>query len=99
MDTADRDDGSETAGHGDRTQTKMVLMDSCFEASRKPARLLSFGGKISRYPKVFIIADALMREAGSPFGSWLTFYNDFRQHQAWGYQTPREILQIATACG
>ena len=39
------------------------------------------------------------QEARSGINKWLTFYNDERLHQTLGYRTPREIFEVAPACG
>jgi putative transposase len=41
---------------------------------------------------------AYVPEARLGIGTWITFYNDERKHQALGYRTPREVFAAATAC-
>ena len=45
-----------------------------------------------KYEEVFIKAYGTVAEARGGIGSWLSFYNDERPHQALGYRTPREIF-------
>ncbi len=52
-----------------------------------------------KYEEIFIKAYSSVAEARSGIGSWLTFYNNARLHQALGYRTPREIFAGAPACG
>ena len=46
-----------------------------------------------KYEEVFIKAYGSVAEARGGIGSWLTFYNDDRPHQALGYQTPRAVFE------
>jgi putative transposase len=50
-----------------------------------------------KYEEVFIKAYATVLEARLGIGTWFTFYNDERKHQALGYRTPREVFAAATA--
>ena len=50
-----------------------------------------------KYEEVFIKAYGAVAEARGGIGSWLSFYNDERPHQALGYRTPREVFDQA-AC-
>jgi len=52
-----------------------------------------------KYEDVYIKAYASVREARRGIGSWLTFYNDRRLHQALGYRTPSEVFQMPATCG
>jgi len=52
-----------------------------------------------KYEEVFIRAYISVGEARSGINKWLTFYNDERLHQTLGYRTPREIFEVAPACG
>ena len=45
-----------------------------------------------KYEEVFIKAYATVAAARGGIGSWLSFYNDERPHQALGYRRPREIF-------
>src|SRR6266516_4174954 len=46
-----------------------------------------------KYEEVYLNAYASVAEAKAGIGSWLSFYNDERQHQSLGYRTPRQIYQ------
>jgi putative transposase len=46
-----------------------------------------------KYEEVFIKAYGSVAEARGGIGSWLTFYNDDRPHQALDYQTPRAVFE------
>jgi putative transposase len=46
-----------------------------------------------KYEDVYIKAYASVLEARRGIGSWLSFYNDERLHQALGYRTPCEVFQ------
>jgi putative transposase len=50
-----------------------------------------------KYEEVFIKAYDTVPDARGGIGSWLSFYNDERPHQALGYRTPREVFEQA-AC-
>jgi hypothetical protein len=41
----------------------------------------------------YLNAYATVAEAKAGIGSWLSFYNEERQHQSLGYRTPRQIYQ------
>jgi len=45
-----------------------------------------------KYEEVFIHAYATVAEARRSIGTWLSFYNDVRKHQALGYLTPSQIF-------
>ena len=49
-----------------------------------------------KYEEVFIKAYGAVTEARGGIGSWLSFYNDERPHQALGYRTPREVFDQAS---
>jgi putative transposase len=49
-----------------------------------------------KYEEVFIKAYGTVAEARGGIGSWLTFYNDERPHQALGYRTPRAVFDHET---
>jgi len=51
-----------------------------------------------KYEEVFIKAYGSVPEARHGIGSWLTFYNDDRPHQALGYLTPRAVFEGVPAC-
>jgi len=46
-----------------------------------------------KYEEVYLHAYATVAEAKAGIGSWLSFYNEERQHQSLGYRTPRQIYQ------
>lgn len=46
-----------------------------------------------KYEEIFIKAYTSVAEARGGIGTWLTFYNDMRLHQALGYRTPREVFE------
>ena len=46
-----------------------------------------------KYEDVYLHAYASVAEAKAGIGSWLTFYNEERLHQAHGYRTPRQIYE------
>ncbi len=46
-----------------------------------------------KYEEVFIKAYGSVAEARGGIGSWLTFYNDERPHQALGYRTPSAVFE------
>jgi putative transposase len=50
-----------------------------------------------KYEEVFIKAYGAVPDARGGIGSWLSFYNDERPHQALCYRTPREVFEQA-AC-
>jgi putative transposase len=50
-----------------------------------------------KYEEVYLNAYATVAEARTGIGTWLSFYNEERQHQSLGYRTPRQIYQ--EACG
>ena len=49
-----------------------------------------------KYEEVFIKAYGAVTDARGGIGSWLSFYNDGRPHQALGYRTPREVFEQAS---
>jgi putative transposase len=51
-----------------------------------------------KYEEVFTKAYVTVAEARRGIGSWISFYNDERKHQALGYRTPSEIFAAARAC-
>src|SRR5271169_189697 len=46
-----------------------------------------------KYEEVYLHAYATVAEARTGIGTWLSFYNEERQHQSLGYRTPRQIYQ------
>jgi putative transposase len=52
-----------------------------------------------KYEEVFIKAYTSVAEARLNIGSWITFYNAERKHQALGYCTPNQIFAATRACG
>ena len=50
-----------------------------------------------KYEEVFIKAYGAVTDARGGIGSWLSFYNDERPHQALGDRTPREVFD-QSAC-
>jgi putative transposase len=52
-----------------------------------------------KYEEVFIKAYCSVDEARRGIGSWLTFYNDERPHQALDYRTPRTVFETVETCG
>lgn len=52
-----------------------------------------------KYEEVFTKAYASVAEARVGIGTWITFYNDVRKHQALNYRTPSEIFAATPACG
>ena len=46
-----------------------------------------------KYEEVYLNAYATVAEARTGIGTWLSFYNEERQHQSLGYRTPRQIYQ------
>jgi putative transposase len=46
-----------------------------------------------KYEEVYLHAYANVAEARAGIGAWLHFYNEERQHQSFGYRTPRQIYQ------
>jgi putative transposase len=46
-----------------------------------------------KYEEVYLNAYATVVEAKTGIGTWLSFYNEERQHQSLGYRTPRQIYQ------
>ena len=49
-----------------------------------------------KYEEVFLKAYNSPAEARIGIGTWLTFYNDDRPHQAHGYRTPHEVFTDVT---
>ena len=52
-----------------------------------------------KYEEVFIRAYTSVAEARLGIGSWITFYNTERKHQALNYRTPNEIFAATPPCG
>jgi putative transposase len=54
-----------------------------------------------KYEEVYLNAYASVAEAKAGIGSWLSFYNEERQHQSLGYRTPRQVYeaQCPWICG
>jgi putative transposase len=52
-----------------------------------------------KYEEVYIKAYGSVATARVGIGSWLTFYNDERPHQALAYRTPREVFAAGSASG
>ena len=46
-----------------------------------------------KYEEVYLNAYASVAEARAGIGSWLSFYNEERQHQSLGYRTPRQAYE------
>src|SRR5438128_42404 len=46
-----------------------------------------------KYEEVYLNAYASVAEAKAGIGSWLSFYNEERQHESLGYRTPRQIYE------
>lgn len=46
-----------------------------------------------KYEEVYIRAYGSVAEARRSLGDYLTFYNDVRPHQSFGYRTPREVFE------
>jgi putative transposase len=46
-----------------------------------------------KYEEVYLNAYASVAEAKAGIGSWLSFYNQERQHQSLGYRTPRQAYE------
>jgi putative transposase len=46
-----------------------------------------------KYEEVYLHAYASVAEAKAGIGTWLSFYNEERQHQSLGYRTPRQIYE------
>jgi transposase InsO family protein len=46
-----------------------------------------------KYEEVYLNAYVSVAEAKAGIGSWLSFYNEERQHQSLGYRTPRQAYQ------
>jgi putative transposase len=46
-----------------------------------------------KYEEVYLNAYASVAEAKAGIGSWLSFYNEGRQHQSLGYRTPRQAYE------
>jgi putative transposase len=46
-----------------------------------------------KYEEVYLNAYASVAEAKAGIGSWLSFYNEERQHQSLGYRTPRQAYE------
>src|SRR5438552_2322880 len=46
-----------------------------------------------KYEEVYLNAYASLAEAKVGIGSWLSFYNEERQHQSLGYRTPRQAYE------
>jgi putative transposase len=46
-----------------------------------------------KYEEVYLKAYASVAEAKAGIGSWLSFYNEQRQHQSLGYRTPRQAYE------
>jgi len=46
-----------------------------------------------KYEEVYLNAYASVAEAKAGIGSWLSFYNEERQHQSLGYCTPRQAYE------
>ena len=50
-----------------------------------------------KYEEVYLKAYDSVAEARRSLGGYLTFYNDVRPHQSFGYRTPREVFE-GVAC-
>jgi len=46
-----------------------------------------------KYEEIYLHAYATVAEAKAGIGTWLSFYNEERQHQSLDYRTPRQIYQ------
>src|SRR5262249_32828586 len=46
-----------------------------------------------KYEEVYLNAYTSVAEAKTGIGSWLSFYNEERQHQSLGYRTPRQAYE------
>jgi putative transposase len=46
-----------------------------------------------KYEEVYLKAYGSVAEARRGLGGYLTFYNDVRPHQSFGYRTPREVFE------
>jgi hypothetical protein len=46
-----------------------------------------------KYEEVYLNAYATVAEAKAGIGTWLSFYNNERQHQSLGYRTPQQIYE------
>jgi putative transposase len=46
-----------------------------------------------KYEEVYLHAYASVTKAKAGISAWLHFYNEERQHQSFGYRTPRQIYQ------
>jgi putative transposase len=46
-----------------------------------------------KYEEVYLNAYATVVEAKTGIGTWLSFYNEERQHQSLGYRTPQQIYR------
>lgn len=46
-----------------------------------------------KYEEVYLNAYVSVAEAKAGIGSWLSFYNEERQHQSLGYRTPRQVYE------
>ena len=51
-----------------------------------------------KYEEVYLHAYASVAEAKAGIGAWLRFYNEERQHQSLGYDTPRQIYAAECLC-
>jgi putative transposase len=51
-----------------------------------------------KYEEVFTKAYTSVAEARRGIGTWITFYNTERKHQALNYRTPNEIFAATRAC-
>ena len=52
-----------------------------------------------KYEEVFLKAYDSVAEARRGIGSWLSFYNEERPHQAMEYRTPFEVHSGMPSCG
>jgi hypothetical protein len=50
-----------------------------------------------KYEEVYLNAYATVAEARTGIGTWLSFYNEERQHQSLGYRTPRQLSGLLPA--
>src|ERR1700676_2210040 len=50
-------------------------------------------GASLKYEEVYLNAYVSVAEAKAGTGSWLSFYNEERQHQSLGYRTPRQAYE------
>jgi putative transposase len=46
-----------------------------------------------KYKEVYLNAYASLAEAKAGLGTWLSLYNEARQHQSLGYRTPRQAYE------